>query len=79
MIGRIEGKLDAVAETLASHTVAAAAVSKRVTSLEDTRVRYAAYWKSLVVAGGIMLSILGKLLFFTQRVAINVPPIPLVK
>ena len=81
--GRLEGKVDLLLDTVRSLQedlkATAEKLDDRVTSLEVTRYKQRAYWRSLVVAGGILFTLVGKLVFFTQRVAINVPPIPLVK
>ena len=79
-LGRLEGKLDLLIghhESLqADLKVITEKFDGRIESLEGTRIRQRAYWRALTVAGSIVVFILGKLLFFTQRVAVSIPILP---
>jgi hypothetical protein len=74
------GKLHSKVDTLLQHAEETKrtfeVIESRITSLETTRTRHRAYWRSAMVVGSAMLAILGKLVFFTPAVQVRIPPVP---
>ncbi len=74
------GKLHTKVDVLLAYVVEAkAAVEKsdsRIMSLETTRTRQRAYWRSIVVAGSILTALVSKAVFFTTSVKVAIPPVP---
>jgi hypothetical protein len=75
-LGRLEGKMDALLTLAEEHKVSISLVNTRVTSLETSRTQYRTYFRMITYASGVLAFILGKILFFTHRVQINVPIVP---
>lgn len=76
-LGRLEGKLDTLLTLAEEHKVSITGISDRVTSLETSRTQYRTYFRIISWAAGVLVFILGKVLFFTHRVQVNVPIVPM--
>jgi hypothetical protein len=74
--GKLHSKVDSILEHISETKHTFEVIDSRLTSLETTRTKQRAYWRSMVVVGGAMLAILGKLVFFSPTVQVRIPPVP---
>lgn len=65
--GTLEAKVDALIEHEKTQTGVFEAIHLRLGSLETTRTQQRAYWRIISALGGVVVTLLGKMMLFPHK------------